>query len=152
MKNDLARAIAHTSPELDLVPGERLRFDQQRLRFEGSNGYCMRLGSQNGILLALSFRDDNGQHTYGSAAMVGPGLAICAAHVIKEQGFYEKFQTDAATLVASAPLPDGRMHLWTVLRVALVPDTTLARLPQPAPRRPDCAGDQACRGKQLYVR
>jgi len=49
----------------------------------------MRLGAQSGILLALSFRDDNGQHTYGSAAMVGPGLAICAAHVVEEQGFYE---------------------------------------------------------------
>lgn len=141
MNNDLARAIAHTNPELDLVPGERLRFEQQRLRFEGSNGDYMRLGAQNGILLALSFRDDHGQHTYGSAAMVGPGLAICAAHVVEEQDFYERIQTDAATLVASAPLPDGGMHLWTVLRVALVPDTDLAVLsmaltsPYPVDRR-----------------
>ena len=141
MNNDLARTVAHTNPELELVPGERLRFEQQRLKFEGANGHYMPLGSQNGILLALSFRDDNGQHTYGSAAMVGPGLAICAAHVIEEQGFYEKIQSDAATLVASAPLPDGGMHLWTVLRVALVPNTDLAVLsmaltsPYPTDRR-----------------
>lgn len=87
----------------------------------------MPVGSQLGILLALSFRDDSGHHTTGSAAMVGPGIAICAAHVLEDQGYLEKITNGGATLVAQAPVPKG-MLLWTVMRVATVPDSDLAVL------------------------
>lgn len=128
MKNDDAFTVAVLDPEGELTPGERLHFSAQRLIFEGSNGDYMRVGAQNGVLLALSFRDNYGHHTYGSGVMVGPGLALCAAHVLHEHDFYRKLQCDEATLVVQAPLPDGGMHLWTVLRVALVPDSDLAVL------------------------
>ncbi len=125
-EKDFASTVAELDPEHELTPGERLTFVAQRLHFEGSNGDYMRVGAQNGILLALSFRDCDGHHTYGSGVMVGPGLALCAAHVLHEHDFYGKLQRDEATLVAQAPLPDGSMLLWTVLRIALVPDSDLA--------------------------
>jgi hypothetical protein len=126
MGKDDASTVALLDPEHELTPGERLTFAAQCLLFEGSNGDYMRVGAQNGILLALSFRDRDGHHTYGSGVMVGPGLALCAAH--HEHDFYGKLQRDEATLVVQAPLPDGGMLLWTVLRIALVPDSDLAVL------------------------
>lgn len=128
MGKDDALTVALLDPEQELTPGERITFAAQRLLFKGSNGDYMRLGAQNGILLALSFRDRYGHHTYGSGVMVGPGLALCAAHVLLEQDFYDKLQRDEATLVVQAPLPDGGMLLWTVQRIALVPDSDLAIL------------------------
>ncbi|MFS2032588.1 trypsin-like peptidase domain-containing protein [Polaromonas sp. CT11-55] len=127
MDKDEVSTVAQTNPEIDLRIGETLNFDPRRLLFQGSNGDYMPVGSQLGILLALSFRDDLGHHTTGSAAMVGPGLAICAAHVLEDQGYLEKLARGDATLVAQAPLPGG-MLLWTVLRVATVPQTDLAVL------------------------
>lgn len=127
-QRDDASTLALTDPEQELAPGERLNFNSQRLLFEGANGDYMPVGAQNGILLALSFRDDFGHHTYGSGVMVGPGLALCAAHVLHEHDFYGKLRRDEATLVIQAPLPNGSMLLWTVLRVSLVPDSDLAVL------------------------
>jgi len=127
-KRDYASSVALLQPEQELELGDRLTFAAQLLLFEGSNGDYMPLGAQNGVLLALSFRDGNGHHTYGSGVMVGPGLALCAAHVLHEHDFYDKLQRDEATLVVQAPLLDGSMLLWTVLRMALVPDSDLAVL------------------------
>ena len=128
MERDDASTVALLGPEQELTPGERLTSTGQCLLFEGSNGDDMRVGAQNGILLALSFRAGDGHHTYGSGVMVGPGLALCAAHVLHEHDFYGKLQRDEGTLVVQAPLPDGGMLLWTVLRIALVPDSDLAVL------------------------
>jgi Trypsin-like peptidase domain len=125
---DYASTVALLDPEQELTPGERLTFSAQRLLFEGSNGDYMPVGAQNGTLLALSFRDRDGHHTYGSGVMVGPGLALCAAHVLHEKDFYGQLQCGEASLVVQAPLPDSGMLLWTVLRVALVPDSDLAVL------------------------
>ncbi|MBV7455822.1 serine protease [Acidovorax sp. sif1233] len=140
MKKDYASTVALHEPEQELAPGEQFTFTAKRLLFEGANSDYIRVGAQNGTLLALSFRDRNGHHTYGSGVMVGPGLALCAAHVLHEHDFYDKLQTDEATLVVQAPLSDGGMLLWTVLRMALVPDSDLAVLsmtlssPYPADR------------------
>lgn len=128
MEEDIASTVALHDPEMELTPRERLTFSAQRLFFEGTNDDRMLVGALNGTLLALSFRDDYGHHTYGSGVMVGPGIALCAAHVLHEQDFYNKLQRGAATLVAQAPLADGGMQLWTVLHMSLVPDTDLAVL------------------------
>lgn len=125
---DFASTVALLDPEQELTPGERLTFSAQRLLFEGANGDYMPVGSLNGTLLALSFRDSAGHHTYGSGVMVGPGLALCAAHVLHEHDFYRKLQSGDASLVVQAPLSDRGMLLWTVLRVSLVPDSDLAVL------------------------
>lgn len=127
-QENLASTVAVLDPEQELAPGESLTFSAQRLMFEGVSGDYMPVGAQNGILLALSFRDDDGHHTYGSGVMVGPGIALCAAHVVLENDYYEKLQRDKATLVVQAPLPDGGMLLWTVHRISLVPNSDLAVL------------------------
>lgn len=138
---DFSSTIAVLNPEEQLRAGEPLTFSAQRLLFEGENGDYMPVGALNGTLLALSFRDDYGHHTYGSGVMVGPGLAICAAHVLLENNFYDKLQTGQATLVVQAPLPDNDMHLWTVRNMSLVPNSDLALLSMsltsryPTPRR-----------------
>ncbi|CAN7778184.1 serine protease [Variovorax sp. LjRoot290] len=127
LEREKVSTVAQLNPELGLRRGEALGFDAKRLLFEGSNGDYMPVGSQLGILLALSFRDDSGHHTTGSAALVGPGIAICATHVLEDQGFLKKLTNGGATLVAQAPLPGG-MLLWTVTHVATVPDSDLAVL------------------------
>jgi Trypsin-like peptidase domain len=127
-ERDYASTVALHHPEQELTRGERLTFSAQRLLFEGANGDHMLVGAQNGTLLALSFRDCNGHHTYGSGVMVGPGLALCAAHVLHENDYYRKLQCGEATLVVQAPLPDSGMLLWTVHRITLVPDSDLAVL------------------------
>jgi hypothetical protein len=119
--------VADLDPESGLRRGEPLKFDAKCFRFEGANGSYMPAGSQQGILLALSFRDDDGHHTTGSAVLVGPGLAICAAHVLQDRGLYEKLTGTGATLVAQAPISGG-MLLWTTKYVTLVPDSDLAIL------------------------
>lgn len=124
---DQAFGVARTDPEAGLKPGEKLNFDARQFLFEGDPGAYMPLHSQLGILLALSVRDDDGHHTTGSAVMVGPGLAICAAHVLNDQRYLEKSVVGHATFVASAPTPSGLL-LWTILRVATVPDSDLAVL------------------------
>lgn len=125
--NDEVSSVADNNPEQALRLGESLNFQARRLIFEGSNGDYMPVSSQMGILLALSFRDDSGHHTTGSAAMVGPGLAVCATHVLEDQGFLEKIKCGEATLVAQAPVSGG-MLLWTVLRVSTVHRTDLSIL------------------------
>lgn len=140
MPEDHATTVAHPTPETDLVRGEPIRFSGQRLQFEGENGDYMPVGSQNGCLLALSFRDDDGHHTYGSGVMVGPGLALCAAHVLHENDYHGKLIQGKATLIAQAPLANGSMFLWTAHKVAIVPNSDLAVLsmalssPYPASR------------------
>jgi V8-like Glu-specific endopeptidase len=126
-ETDRTFAIANTNPEAGLTPGEKLTFGARQLLFEGDAGARMPLNSQLGLLLALSVRDDDGQHTTGSAVMVGPGLALCAAHVLNDQGYLDKSVAGNATFVASAPTPDGLL-LWTILRVATVPGSDLAVL------------------------
>src|SRR5262249_34336512 len=91
-EGDYASTVALLDPEQELKPGERLTFSAQRLHFAGSNGDYMPVGAQNGILLGLSFRDRDGHHTYGSGAMVGPGLALCAAHVLHEHDYYGRIR------------------------------------------------------------
>lgn len=127
LEREKVATVAQLHPEYGLRPGEALGFDAKRLLFEGTNGDYMPVGSQLGILLALSFRDDVGQHTTGSAVMVGPGIAICAKHVLEDQGFQKKLTNGGATLVAQAPLAGG-MLLWTVIHFATVPDSDLAVL------------------------
>lgn len=127
-REDIASTVAVLDPEQELTPGESISFSAQRLLFDGANGDYMPMGALNGALLALSFRDDDGHHTYGSGVMVGPGIALCAAHVVQEHNYFEKLQCNAATLVVQAPLADGGMLLWTVLRISLVPDSDLAVL------------------------
>jgi len=107
------------SRTLERVMRRSFHFDAEprRLSKSPSDWAC----SANGFI-----RSSRSPSRSAGVLLAERGLAL-DKHKI-EQGFYEKIQTDAATLVASAPLPDGRMHLWTVLRVALVPDTDLAVL------------------------
>lgn len=127
MNGEIVSTVAHLTPEEGLRRGEPLTFQSKQFLFEGDNGSYMPVGSQQGILLALSMRDDHGHHTTGSAVMVGPGIAVCAAHVLEDQGYFQKATRGQATIVAQAPLPSG-MLLWTVLRTAIARDCDLAVL------------------------
>lgn len=98
-----------------------LRFHQQ---FKEDHG-VLPLGTFRGSVLSMSFRDDYGHHTLGSSVMVGPGLALCATHVLND--FMPSLTAGNASLVFEAPNADS-LELWLNERVSIVPDSDLSVL------------------------
>ena len=119
------RGVANLNPAI----GPRVRFDSIRARGprEVNEGF-VDAGGLNGALLAMSFRDNQGHHTTGSAVMIGPGLALCAAHVLHDEGYIDRIQNNEAALVCTAPHEGGQLSLWTVARVTVIAETDLAIL------------------------
>src|ERR1700734_3046334 len=82
-----ARFKITEDPALTSQPGESLRFEQVSPTFgpdvprhtDVSNWELF-----EGMLLAVSFSDRERDWMLGSAVLVAPGIALCAAHVINE--------------------------------------------------------------------
>ena len=83
------------------------------------------LGAFSGALLSISFRDDSGQHTLGSAVLVHPGLAVTAKHVVSD--WMAALVSANAAAVAQAPTPTTLL-LWDVEAITQVEDADLAIL------------------------
>jgi hypothetical protein len=122
------RAVATEDPTEKPVSGLSFQFQSLLLQVNSKerNG-SLPLGALEGALLTVSFRDDVGHHTYGSAIMVAPGIALAAAHVIRHEDYYESFQRGNASAVCMGFARDGG-QLWDVHRITLIDDTDLAIL------------------------
>lgn len=119
-----SRGIAAPDPTAQDHAGMRLRFQAIALELQSEEDRGLMPPSVlRGMLLSMSFRDDHGHHTLGSAAMVGPGLAIGAYHVLHD--YMDALQADGAAAVCEAPTEHGLL-LWEVRRLTVIPDSDLA--------------------------
>ena len=78
-----------------------------------------------GVLLAVGFRDDAGHHTLGSAVLVGPGIALCAHHVVED---HLAGIRDGSTYVICQGLAEDGLLLWEVRNITSVGTTDLCVL------------------------
>jgi hypothetical protein len=92
---------------------------------EAANHGNAPLGAFGGALLAISFRDDHGQHTLGSAVLVHPGIAVTAKHVVSD--WIGALRSGNAAAVCQAPTPETVL-LWDVEAVMELGDADLAIL------------------------
>jgi hypothetical protein len=83
------------------------------------------LGTFEGVMLSVSFRDEGGHHTLGSATLVGPGLAICAQHVLSDH--LDSIRSGATSVICKGLAPDGLL-LWEVRNITTLSNTDLCIL------------------------
>lgn len=78
-------------PEESPTPGAQYTFPQRTVRIEATIGFRdLGLPQLDGVVLALDWVANNRHHTWGSAVMVAPGIALTAGHVVdemRERGF-----------------------------------------------------------------
>ena len=79
----------------------------------------------HGVLLAMTFRDQTGDHTVGSAVLIAPGIAICASHVLAD--FEKAFPTGNCGLLCGGPADHG-INLWLVRGGLQIPESDLSVL------------------------
>ncbi len=81
-------------PEARPTSDVQLTFVQKAVRIDSAKGFAdLDLHQLDGLVLALDWVADNKHHIWGSAVMVGPGIAMTACHVIdgmSERGFLAK--------------------------------------------------------------
>lgn len=121
--------IIQSDPTASLRAGEVLECSVSALlvQLDGakSEGHFPLTDLFQGLLLAMIFRDEEGDHATGSAVLVAPGLAICANHVLVD--FEERLRAGHGALLCGAPARHG-LVLWIAKTVTQVPNTDLALL------------------------
>lgn len=117
------------APDPTLTPGAlggRVRFESIAVRLDGADkaGH-LPMTLLRGAFLTVSIRDEHSHYTWGSGFMVGPGLALCAKHVIQDH--LGALASGGASLVCEAP-SDAGLLLWAVRRHTVVPDSDMVLL------------------------
>src|SRR5665213_1081220 len=78
-------------PELEVRAGMAFTFVQRTVRITASDGFRdLDISQLDGVVLALDWVTGGAHHVWGSAVMVGPGVALTAGHVVtemRERGF-----------------------------------------------------------------
>lgn len=78
----------------------------------------------HGIVLAVEFGNDNESRVWGTAVMVGPGIALSAKHVFDARPEL----TSASEWCCCLSVIDGELHVWQVSTITPVGDTDLVIL------------------------
>ena len=81
--------------------------------------------SLNGMVLGISFSDISAHQIDGSAVIVGPGIALCATHVLEPR--LESLLTGVEAMMCFTVAPSG-VQVWKVNKITLVPNSDLAIL------------------------
>lgn len=103
--------------ELGLPEGKptrdaQLTFAQKAVRINSARGIAdLDLHKLDGIVIALDWVADNRHHIWGSAVMVGPGIAITARHVIDEMIAHGLLKDSGGQIFATS-LHADRVELW----------------------------------------
>lgn len=133
------------APEELPIDGMAYAFTQKSVRIAAERGFRdLELPQLDGLLLALDWVANDKHHIWGSAVMVGPGVALTARHVVAEmrakgflgeaggQLFAVGFHTDRVELWRADSFTSvdvGDLSLLTLIR------TTASSSPAPAPVR-----------------
>jgi hypothetical protein len=93
-----ASFIVTANPAIDRRPGDKVRFVQLKPSFPTDQARTTKVANWDvfrGLLLAVVYSDSERSTIHGSAVVVGPGVALCASHVLKaviKEGRKSKFK------------------------------------------------------------
>lgn len=127
----MATGVATADPiqATDVVRSSCRRFNLSRANQIGgeyvNHGVVPDVGSFDGALLAVSFRDGQDHHTIGSAVLLHPGVALTAKHVV--QDWLERIAAGSGSAVCQAAR-QAEVLLWDVEGVTTVLEGDLAVL------------------------
>jgi S1-C subfamily serine protease len=99
-------------PEESPTPGAQYSFPQRLIRIDAESGFAdLGLRQMDGVVLALDWVAQDRHHTWGSAVMVAPGIALTAGHVVdemRERGFL----TEGGGQLFAVSFHADRLELW----------------------------------------
>lgn len=81
--------------------------------------------SLDGIILGVAFSDASAYRLDGSAVIVGPGIALCATHVLEDR--LEALLAGVERMTCFGIASSG-IQVWRVNKITLVPNSDLAIL------------------------
>lgn len=115
-------------PAIDLSMGSELHFVSTQVTTSGFRdgiGAVRELDTFDGLLLSLHFGGSHGYSVDGSAALVAPGVALCATHVIAP--YFDALKSSQAGCLCIGPSKSG-LQIWRVKTVTGVPGTDITIL------------------------
>jgi Trypsin-like peptidase domain len=100
------------APEEQPIDGMQYTFTQKIVRIDAAAGFRdLQLSQLDGLLLAQDWVADDKHHIWGSAVMVGPGVALTARHVVDEMRA-NGFPEEAGGQLFAVGCHTDRVELW----------------------------------------
>src|SRR5439155_6815279 len=114
--------IITDDPAADLPIGAKLKFRPLTSAYSGSEKAVALRDWEGfeGLLLSIHFRTRTSHSIDGSSALVGPGIALCADHVI---GPYIEGILNGTIGTLVTGLTTHGVQIWNVRKITLVPGT-----------------------------
>ncbi len=113
-----AATVMIAAPQMDLRLGQKLGLREvlfPPLALEGLNAFELLRTLEGAVLILASFALGE-SHVYGSAVLVGPGIALAAGHVIEEHQAKGHLTAPDPALYAFGPAGE-RTHAWIVSEI-----------------------------------
>jgi len=113
-------------PLSDVPPGTSLRFNPTRMRAGFASSYLAPAHDLfNGAVMTIHYSTTETLQPYGSAVMVGQGVALTAWHVIEDAA--ERLRARSLDLLVTSSAKTG-LQLWFTSHITRVPGTDIAIL------------------------
>jgi S1-C subfamily serine protease len=80
----------------------------------------------DGMVIAIGFHDGTTTTVMGSGVLVAPGVAISAAHVMKD--YWERLAAGGIAPICFGIKADEGLQFWNVRKVSYIPETDIAVL------------------------
>lgn len=116
-----------TSDLATLTEGDYLSFSSVRLNYltEAPVTSLKSPGRLKGIVLSIHLTTDNSHTVQGCAVMVAPGIALCAAHVFREE--IDRLRAGKLKALVVGTAEHGN-ELWNLRFITFVPNTEICIL------------------------
>jgi len=126
-KNGKAKAIIAADPARSFPIGGQLNFSSLLFPYTPSQQSASVRDWEytDGVILAITFSEPQHHTIEGSAVMVGPGIAMCAWHVIEPR--IQKIASGEHGITCFG-VTEGGLHVWRVKKITAVPNSDLAIL------------------------
>jgi len=99
-------------PEIEPSEGMAFTFVQKAVRIAAQDGIRdLQLPQLDGLVLALDWVADHAHHIWGSAVMVGPGVALTAGHIVEEMK-HRGFLGDPGGQLFAVGFHADRVEIW----------------------------------------
>ena len=126
-KNKTRSGCVTEDPASTLPIGSQINFVSLLLPYvpEQASAWIKDWESFDGMLLAITFTDASSHRLEGSAVIVGPGIALCATHVIQSRLASLSAGTEAITCFG---ITSNGLQIWKVTKITVVPNSDLSIL------------------------